>query len=133
MKIKNNEILFIYNSESIEDRRALGYAKSLKHHNVRVFDIQTDRFTETQLEEIVNFMDIDPKELIDVKSDTFQKEYANVDLTREGVISVLSLKPKLMRTPIAIYQDRSRFVGSAYEFIKEDMANVGVIGEFQKG
>ncbi len=35
MEIAENEMLFIYDSNDLQDREALAYAKSLKHYHVK--------------------------------------------------------------------------------------------------
>lgn len=40
MEIAENEMLFIYDSNDLQGREALAYAKSLKHYHVKALDVR---------------------------------------------------------------------------------------------
>jgi predicted GNAT family acetyltransferase/arsenate reductase-like glutaredoxin family protein len=132
MQITQNEILFIYNSKDLQDRQALGYAKSLPDHKIKEFDLQKNKFTELQLQQIANMLEMDPVSLIDNKSDTYQKTYSQVELTRSGALKALASKPELMKTPIALYNDQAKHIKSPYQIVKWEMASPPVIKDFAK-
>jgi len=125
MQIREHEILFIYNSNDIKDRKALGYVKSLKHLHIKEFDLYEDDFSEFQIEEIIQRLNIQPSELINKNSKLYLEKYSDKELGHKDILKVLSQKPEMIKTPIALYHDHARFVGTGYEFIKEDMVNTG--------
>lgn len=122
MKVTKSEILLIYNSSSIQDRAALAYAKSLKNHDLRGFDLQKNAMTETQLKQIAKLLAVKPKELIDTKSAKYLRYFLNTELSQKGILKVLKQNPGMIKTPIAVYNDHAQFISTPYEFIKSDMA-----------
>jgi arsenate reductase len=122
MDITDNEILLIYNSEKLSDRKALGYAKSVKGYTVKERDIARDALTETQLKEVANRLGVSPEALIDRESDVYQDKYKSADVSENDLLIALKNEPELLRTPIALYADHSEFV-DPYTFVKRGMAS----------
>ncbi|HEX5170077.1 MAG TPA: hypothetical protein VFW11_12955 [Cyclobacteriaceae bacterium] len=129
MKVSGNEILFIYNSKSIQDRRSFGYASALQHYVIREFDIQKDTLTETQLMEIADLLRVTPSQLMDQHSSIFKSKFADVVLTDEDALTALKMNADLLQTPIAIYHDHAEFVDSSFDFIKKDMSTKSISSE----
>jgi len=121
MEIAENEMLFIYDSNDLQDREALAYAKSLKHYHVKALDVRKHTFTEWQLEEILERLEMEPDDLINQRSAVYLEEYVGVELSREDVLKAIRKHTDLIRTPVAIYHDTARLIGSSYEFIKKEM------------
>ncbi|ELR73190.1 hypothetical protein C900_05239 [Fulvivirga imtechensis AK7] len=126
MKAKENEILLIYNSEKYEDRKAKGYADTMKDHALNERDISKNNLTETQIAEIARDMNVDMSVLIDKNSDTYlhhlkDKGFAEAELTK-----LMVKNPDLIKTPIAYIGSRAFFVGSAYDFVNADFDIEGV-------
>lgn len=123
MRVRGNELLLIFDSEIFEDRKALGYAKSLQYHKVKERDIRKEPLTETQVQEVIEALGIAPEDMIDKSSDIYENEYANVSLDRNGILTAISKNPQLMKTPIAIREHNAKILGTSYEFIQQDMDN----------
>jgi len=114
-------MLFIYNSNSAQDKVALGYVKPTTEYKVKEFNIRQETLTELQLKEIADRLNVQPKDLMDTKSSIYKDKYANANLSQQDILIALKHEPDLMRTPIALYNNVARFVDSKYEFIKKDM------------
>lgn len=121
MKVCGNEMLLIYDSQILEDRKALGYAQSLQHHKVKERDIRKEPLTETQVEEVIEALGIDAEDIINKSSNVYQNEYANVSLDRSDILTAIHKNPQLMKTPIAIREHTAKILGTSYEFIQQDM------------
>ncbi len=121
MKNASTEIAIIYDSRDLQDKEALAYAKSLRFRKVKEYDIRKHMFTEQQLERLLQLLDAEPRVLINDKSDVFNRHFKNTNLDREGVVKVLRKYPELMRTPIILYENRAKILGSSYEMIKDEM------------
>ena len=121
IEIKDNELLFIYNSRSTNDRIALGYVKPTNTYVIKERDIQNDSLTETQLKEIANRLKISTEELIDKKSDIYKDKFADSNFEEEDLLIALKQEPDLMRTPIVLFRNGGEFVESKYDFMKKDM------------
>ncbi len=121
--IKDNEVLFIYNSNDMQERRALGYAKSLKNHKLKEKDLYKENLSETQIKEIANKIGEHPISLINKNSDLYKEEYNGLNYDEEDILKLIKNNPLIMKTPIAVYHDRASFVESSFEFIKMDMVS----------
>lgn len=122
MEVKPNEILFIYNSNQHLDKKGLGYVHSLKHYKVKDIDISQDSLTEQQYAELALKMNIEPGDLADKKSSKYKENLDASDLSKEDILIALKNNPNLVKTPIVVYHDRAEFVGSGYQFVRQDMA-----------
>ncbi|HEY8512746.1 MAG TPA: hypothetical protein VIL31_12390 [Cyclobacteriaceae bacterium] len=122
MDITDNEMLLIYNSEKLSDRKALGYAKSLRGYVVKERDIARDALTELQLKEVANRLGISPTEMIDRESDVYQDKYRDTAVSENDLLIALKNEPDLLRTPIAVYSESAEFV-DPYTFVKRGMAS----------
>jgi len=123
MKVQKNEIQLIYNPESIKDREALSYAASLQDHEVKEMDVTKETFTETQLADLADKLDVALEELIDTASDLYKETFKNQKPDRDGVLKTLRSQPALLKTPIVMYQNAAHFLDSSMDLIKEDMAS----------
>jgi len=130
MQISKNEILFIYNSNDLNDRQALGYAKSLPNHKVKEFDLQKNKFTELQVEQVAHMLEVDPVSLIDNRSDVYKKTYSEVDLTRNDALKAMACKPELIKTPIAVYNDQAKPINSPFQMMEWEMAHTSALMDF---
>ena len=121
MKIANNEILLIYDSNDMQDRAVLAYAKSVENHVVKEIDIRSHTFTEVQFVEMADVLDVTIIELIDQASETFRNEYQGVELTDQGALTALKKNSDLLKTPVALYNDSGNFDFSSYDLIQKGM------------
>jgi len=121
MNVSKNEILLIYNSTQLQDRKALAYAKSVKDFDVKEIDLHNNRLTESQLKQLSQQLEVDPKELVDTQSTKFLRYFTQSDLSNKSTLKVLKKNPTMLKTPIAIYDDHADFIGSPNEFIKKEM------------
>ena len=122
IEIMENEMLFIYNSNSVKDKVALGYVKPTTEYKVKEFNIRQETLTETQLKEIADRLSVQPKDLMDSSSSIYMDKYANANLSEQDILIALKHEPDLMRTPIALYKNEAHFVGSKYEYVKKDLS-----------
>ncbi|HLT79893.1 MAG TPA: hypothetical protein VKZ86_02625 [Cyclobacteriaceae bacterium] len=120
MNVKANEILLIYNSQKMEDRKVLGYATPVQRQNLKERDISRDPLTETQLKGIANKLGIEVADLVDKQSDAYQDKYRSASMSEHDLLTALKNEPQLMRTPIAVYPEHAEFVES-YTFVKKGM------------
>lgn len=123
MTIRDNEMMFIFNSGVQTDRVALGYAKAVKGYVLKERDTRKERFTETQLKGIANKLGVTPVDLIEKKSELYKEKYRDADLDEHDVLMLIKQEPEILRTPIVLYHDYAEFVDSKYEFVKRGMAS----------
>ena len=124
MQIEKNEILFVYNPSDLLEREAYGYAKALKNFVIKEFDVLKDNFTQQQIVEISNRLNVSIKELID---DQYLERHKSIaDFSDEDLLKYIQKNISILNTPIALYHDSAEFVKSPYNFIKKDLAIKGV-------
>jgi len=115
------EINFIYNSNSLQEREALGYVKSLGNHVVKETDIYNDSLTERMLADIARKLDIKVSDLFDPENDKYKDELKNADFEANDVLKMISEDLSLLRTPIMVYKHGAKFVKSPYDTNSIDM------------
>ena len=121
MKVSKNEILFIYDSSDMQQREGLAYAKSLRHYEVKELDVQNNSITQLHLSNLSRKLGIDSKELIRTDNESHFSEV--MDLDGHDMLDYLASNLEMLKTPIAVYHDHAKFVGSQYELMKEDGIN----------
>jgi arsenate reductase len=124
--IEKDELLFIYNEKKFRDREALGYVESIKDYSVKVINVIKDKITEQQYKDLSDRLDVEPHELFDQQSDEYKEKYADADLSNSDILVALKHSPFLLKTPIAVYQDKAYFVQSPYDFVKTGLAFKGI-------
>lgn len=126
MKAKDNEILLIYNSEKYEDRKAKGYADTLKDHALNERDVTKNNLTETQIAEIAADMNVDISQLVDKNSDLYLHQLKDKSFSEEELMKLIVKNPELLKTPIAYKGSKAFFVDSAYQFVNDDFDIDGI-------
>ena len=121
MKVSKNEILFIYDSSDMQQREGLAYAKSLRHYEAKELDVQNDLITQLQLSNLSKKLGVTVKELIRVDNESHFSEV--MDLDGHDMLDYLASNLKMLKTPIAVYHDHAKFIGSQYELMKDDGIN----------
>lgn len=116
MMITEGEYLFIYNSNKLEDKTAKAYALSIKAVSINERDIHKDHLTEQQIAEVAQLLQVEISELYDAKELASYEKLSDADL-----IKLLSNDPSKMKTPIILSKEKSFFVESSYELIKEQL------------
>ena len=121
MKVSEKEILFIYDSSDMQQREGLAYTKSLRHFEVKEIDIRKDKLTQLQLSNLAKRLNVSSKALMRTDNESHFGDV--MDLDEHDFLDYLSSNLYMLKTPIAVYYDHAKFVGSQYEMIKEDGLN----------
>ncbi|UII24124.1 arsenate reductase family protein [Fulvivirga ligni] len=129
MKAEEKEILFIYNSEKQEDRKAFGYADSIDGFALNDKDVNKVKITETQLAEIADDMGVAVVQLVDENSEYYMNELKGKSINDSELTTILSKNPQAIKTPIAYLGKKAFFVDSAYSFVKQGIEIEGVKSE----
>jgi arsenate reductase-like glutaredoxin family protein len=124
-----NEITLIYNSDKSDDKKARAIVEAFPGFVIKTLDLAIEPITETQLAEIANKMDKSIEDLIDPSYDN------HISLHKEGLkliapsdmLVLMANDRKLIHTPILIIGSKAYKADSAYNLIKEDLAE-GVKG-----
>ena len=126
MKAEEKEILFIYNSEKQEDRKARGYAETVDGYALNDKDVSKVKITETQIAEIADDMGVTVVQLVDENSEYYMNELKDKSIDDSALTTILSKNPEALKTPIAYLGKKAFFVDSAYSFVKQGIEIEGV-------
>ena len=106
MEFDPQEITLIYDFNKQGDRESLAYAKQMAV-NVSEVDISHNPLTERQLALLLDKLGVSLDEIIDKRSDIYQKKYEGKDMDETDWLSVIKHNPELMKTPIGMLGDES--------------------------
>lgn len=116
MMIRKEEYLFLYNSNQIEDKVALGHALAFKEKKLNQRDIHKDHLTPKQVVDVANLLNLSAKDLL------LENIRATLDqFSEDDLIRLMADDPSKMKTPIILSLDNSFIVSSSYELIKEKL------------
>lgn len=106
MKTSENEVLILYDSASHSGRKTLAYAHTLTN-NVKGWDYSLLPLTTTLWRQLLNMLQMEPKELLDKSHPYYQSHIKGYDFDDEGWLNVLRRNTFLIKAPIAIKGDRA--------------------------
>ena len=106
MKTHQREILIYYNPESSNDKKTVAHAQSLVSY-VRSFSFEQAPSTGTSWQQILNFLDVHPKELLNKAHPYYQEHIRGREFDNESWLKVLKYNPQLIKAPIAIRGSRA--------------------------
>lgn len=115
MTVNEGEYLFIYNSNSINDKRTKSYVISLDEVKVNERDIYKDPLTPTQIAEVAGMLNVAIKDLYNEDGDSAGA------FTEDEILRILTKDPQKMKTPIILSKEKCFFVDSSYDLIKENV------------
>lgn len=110
----------------MEDREVLAFAESLSHFVVNERDISRDIFTETQLKELADDMNVGVIDLIDKNDSLYMDKLNKHDYSEEELVKIMRKNPSVIKTPIARIDKHVYHVKSHFELIPEDLEIRGV-------
>jgi arsenate reductase-like glutaredoxin family protein len=121
-----NEITLIYHSDKPDDRKARGYADSIKAFTLKTLDLRRECLTETQLAEIADKLTLPVRELVDITY-AEKKDRAHIGQMDDGdLLNLLVHQPMLIQTPILIVGKKAFKYSSSYALISENGRTSGV-------
>lgn len=115
-----NELLLIYNdnhTNSVKQTRA--YARSVSDH-VNEVHLESTKLTTTLWKEIVNKLELKPKDLLDKSKPEYQEKIRGNEFTMEGWLEVLNHNPHLLKAPMAFYDNRAVLCVKPTDILKLD-------------
>jgi arsenate reductase len=95
------EIQIYYNSESINDRKVIAYAKSTGYV-VKSFCHKFAPSTSTGWQTLLEALKVHPKDLMNKADPYYQANIRGKDFELEGWLSVIMNNPHLIKAPIAM-------------------------------
>ncbi len=129
MNLESNEIILIYNSNSLKDREAKAYAEAMDNRKLRTIDIAKMPLTAMQLKQIAKHLNVSSEEMMDTSSEVYLNYFKNASLSEDDIFKAIVKNSSLMKTPIALYKYSGGFVSTPKDFINEDRAHEKLVEE----
>lgn len=101
MKTNLNEIFIMYNPSSSKGRQTLAFAHTVSPY-VKGWDVARKPLTPTQWRNILDMLDLRPKDLLDRSNEYYQSHLRGTDLDEEGWLNVLQRNTALLIAPIVV-------------------------------
>ena len=115
MKATENELIFIYNSQDQNDKKALGYVQSLDQYVVKNWDISENPLTETQIAMVAAQLEKSPADLIDRHSELYKENMETGTYSQHEALKILKHNPLVMQTPIMLTEKGGHIMTSPFE------------------
>jgi arsenate reductase (glutaredoxin) len=106
MQFHRNEIFLLYNPETSIGRQTKAIARTI-NRNIYEINAVREKLGPTYWKEVVNFLGLEPKDLLDRSHPDYQSKVAGKTYTMNGWLDVLMHNPHLLKAPIAIYNGRA--------------------------
>ncbi len=101
------QILIYYNPDLLAHRQTVAHAQSLVAH-VEAYAFEEAHLNQTRWEEILELLDVaDPRMILNEVDPYFQAELKGHDFDRLSWLKILSHRPNLVKSPIAIRGDQA--------------------------
>jgi len=98
-------VLFL-DCTSSSHKKTRAYAHSLSDH-IREYTYKDYKFTASLWRDILDMLDMEPKQLLNKADPKYQKEIKGKSFDEEGWLYVIVNNPCLIKAPIAIMHDRA--------------------------
>ena len=117
MRTNQRELLIYYNPESGAHRRTIAYAQSVCRH-VRTYSFAQAPSTETSWQQILDALNVDPKDLLNKAHPYYQAHIRGRDFDLDSWIKVIQNNPDLLKAPIAIRGRRAILCHNATDILQ---------------
>ena len=101
-----NELLFLFDGASASAKRTLAFAQTVSNH-VHEMDYNHSPLTKTSWQELLNLLQMDPKELLNKAHPEYQEKIQGHDFSMDDWLDILVHNPHLLKAPIAVKDDRA--------------------------
>ncbi len=119
MHFHPNEMYLYYDPTTTTGKQVRAYARTINDH-VNDFDINHVSITETMWEELIEMLNLAPKELLDKSKEEYQEKIRGNSFDKDGWLHVLKCNPHLIKAPIAIYRDKAIMCTNPNDIYKLD-------------
>lgn len=120
MQFHPNELFLYYDPTSNTGKQTRAYASSISK-NVNALDSTKIKLTATLWKEIVNMLNLRPKDLLNKSRKDYQGLVRGNTFTMNGWLDVLAKNPQMLKAPIAIYQSSAMLCQKPTDILKLDI------------
>jgi len=120
MRIKKDEIMFIYDSSNHKEKEALAYAKALQYYHLRAQDLKHDSLTPTQVKRVAEHCNYKLEDLVDQRA-AKDANFSLSDISKEELLTLLSENPELIKTPLVLWHDGGKQLENKFQLVNEGL------------
>ncbi len=106
MNIHPNELIIYFDPSSNMGKQTRAIAQTISN-NINLIDYHKQPLTTTLWKDIINMLDLKPKDLLDKSRKDYQEKIAGNTFTMSGWLEVLMNNPQMIKAPIAIFQNKA--------------------------
>lgn len=118
-----NELLLIYHDpNSSTGKQTRAYARSVSN-NINEVNLNNVKFTTTLWKEVINMLDLRPKDLLDKSHPEYQAKVRGNTFTMTGWLEVLCNNPHLLKAPIAVFHNKAVLCLSPTDILKLEVSS----------
>ena len=117
MKVHQQEILLYFDPSSSVSKKTLAYASSLTG-SINAVEYDKESFTPTIWRQILDLLHMEPKQLVNKAKPYYQEHLKGKNFSEDDWINILSHRPDLIRSPIAIRGDKAIFVDNPTDVLR---------------
>ncbi|MEN7551333.1 ArsC/Spx/MgsR family protein [Rapidithrix thailandica] len=117
MKKHPYKIKVYYNNNSDLGKKTIAYAKSISNY-VTGINYCSDSFTTTIWRDLLNRMQLTPKELLDKANPKYQATLRGHEFDDEGWLNIMMKNPDLIKAPIVVYGDQVKLCLKPSDILK---------------
>jgi arsenate reductase (glutaredoxin) len=117
MKLHPNELFLYYDPKSGTGKMTMAYAKSITNH-IQDIDLNHTALSHTVWREILGFLKMKPKEIMDRDSDYYGEHIKGKEIAMSGLLEVLCRNPGILKGPIAVKGKKAVVVSTPTDILK---------------
>ena len=106
MKLNRDEVILYLDCSSLSHKKTRVFAYSISNH-VQEYNFEDVHFTKSKWQDILNMLDLRPKDLLNKANPTYQKEIAGKSFDEDAWYKILIKNPFMIKAPIAIMNERA--------------------------
>ncbi|MDH5379269.1 MAG: glutaredoxin [Cyclobacteriaceae bacterium] len=119
MQFHPNEIFLYFDPTTSTGKQTRAYATSIAG-NINAIDWNKVKLTATLWKEIVNMLDLRPKDLLNRALPEYQNKVRGNTFTMNGWLEILANNPQLLKAPIVIYRNKAVLCNKPTDILKID-------------
>jgi arsenate reductase (glutaredoxin) len=106
MRLHPDEMFFYYDANCSKCKKTKAYAYSITNH-VNEHTFQKDTLSETRWHELLELLQLRPKDLLNRAHPDYQKYIAGHSFDDEGWLNILKKRPYLIKGAIAVKNNKA--------------------------
>ncbi len=119
MQFHPNELFLYYDPTSSTGKQTRAYASSISN-NINALDSTKIKLTATLWKEIVNMLNLKPKDFLNKSRKDYQELVKGNTFTMNGWLDILAKNPQMLKAPIAIYKNHGMICERPTEILSLD-------------